>query len=73
MNTSAAKHGLTAEGLTAKANAEALALAIADRLRARQESMGLQPWRQWVSGQLDRMSPLLRQMVLAALKARAGR
>ena len=71
--SSVARRGLTAEGLTAKANAEALALAIADKMRARKEQMGLQPWRQWVSGQLGRMSPLLRQMVLAALAARAGR
>lgn len=68
-----AKSSLSADGLIAKARAEQLALEIADRLRARQESMGLQPWRQWVSRQLGRMSPLLRQMVLAALKARAGR
>lgn len=71
MTTSAANRGLTAEGLTAKANAEALALAIADKMRARQESMGLQPWRKWVSAELSRMSPLLRKMVRAALEAKA--
>lgn len=71
MNTSAAKHGLTAEGLTAKANAEALALAIADKMRERCKPMGLPKWRQWVSAELSRMSPLLRKMVRAALEAKA--
>lgn len=73
MSTSAAKRGLTAEGLTAKANAEALALAIADKMRERCKPMGLPKWRQWVSVELSRMSPLLRSMVVQALKARAGR
>ena len=73
MNSSAAKRGLTADGLIAKANAEALALAIADKMRARYKQMGIQPWRQWVSSELDKMSPLLRSMVRAALTARAGR
>lgn len=73
MKCSAARRGLTAEGLTAKANAEALALAIADKMRERCKPMGLQPWRQWVAGELSRMQPLLRSMVSAALKARAGK
>lgn len=71
MSTSAAKHGLTAEGLTAKANAEQLALVIADKMRARCEPMGLPKWRQWVSAELSRMSPRLRSMVRAALEAKA--
>lgn len=69
--SSAVKRGLTAEGLTAKANAEQLALAIADKMRARCKPMGLQPWRTWVSRELDKMSPLLRSMVRAALEAKA--
>lgn len=75
MTSSAANRGLTAEGLTAKANAEALALVIADKMRARCKPMGLSKWRQWVSAELSRMSPLLRSMVRAALeaKARAGK
>ena len=73
MKCSAARRGLTAEGLTAKANAEALALAIADKMRARCGPMGLPKWRQWVAGELSRMQPLLRSMVSAALKARAGK
>ena len=71
MSTSAAKRGLTAEGLTAKANAEQLALAIADKMRGRCKTMGLHRWRQWVSSELSRMSPLLRKMVRAALEAKA--
>lgn len=73
MTSSAAKRGLTADGLIAKANAEQLALAIADKMRARCKQMGIQPWRQWVSSELDKMSPLLRSMVRAALRARASR
>jgi len=69
--SSAARRGLTAEGLTAKANAEALALAIADKMRERCKPMGLPKWRQWVSAELSRMSPLLRKMVRAALEAKA--
>jgi hypothetical protein len=73
MTTSAARRGLTAEGLIAKANAEKLAGEIADKMRARCKPMGLPKWRQWVSAELSRMSPLLRSMVRAALEARAGR
>lgn len=71
MTTSAARRGLTAEGLTAKANAEQLALVIADKMRARCKPMGLPKWRQWVASELDKMSPLLRSMVRAALNAKA--
>lgn len=71
MTSSAARRGLTAEGLTAKANAEQLAGVIADKLRARHQAMGLQSWRKWVSAELGRMSPLLRSMVRAALEAKA--
>ncbi|MFG3398678.1 hypothetical protein ACQKEK_02420 [Pseudomonas sp. NPDC077408] len=71
MTSSAAKRGLTADGLIAKANAEQLAGVIADKLRDRCKSMGLQPWRQWVSAELAKMSPLLRSMVRAALAAKA--
>lgn len=72
---SAAKNCLSAEGLIAKERAEALALVIADKMRARCKPMGLPKWRQWVSAELSRMSPLLRSMVRAALeaKARAGK
>ena len=70
-SSSAANRGLTAEGLTAKANAEQLALVIADKMRARCKPMGLPKWRQWVSAELSRMSPLLRSMVRAALEAKA--
>jgi hypothetical protein len=73
MTSSAAKRGLTADGLIAKANAEQLAGVIADKMRARCKPMGLQPWRKWVASELDKMSPLLRSMVRAALTARAGR
>jgi hypothetical protein len=73
MNSSAAKSCLSAEGLIAKERAEQLALAIADKMRARCKPMGLPKWRQWVASELDKMSPLLRSMVRAALKARAGR
>lgn len=69
--SSAAKSCLSAEGLTAKANAEQLALVIADKMRARCKPMGLPKWRQWVSAELSRMSPLLRSMVRAALEAKA--
>ena len=71
MTCSAARRGLTAEGLTAKANAEQLASAIADKMRARCKPMGLPKWRQWVSSELSRMQPLLRSMVRAALEAKA--
>ncbi len=71
MNSSAAKRRLTADGLIAKANAEQLAGVIADKLRARHSSMGRLKWRQWVSGELSRMPPLLRSMVRAALEAKA--
>lgn len=69
--SAAARRGLTADGLIAKANAEQIAGVIADKLRARHASMGRQRWQQWVSAELGRMSPLLRSMVVAALKARA--
>lgn len=71
--SSAAKRGLTADGLIAKANAEQLAGVIADKMRERCRPMGLQPWRKWVASELDKMSPLLRSMVHSALKARASR
>lgn len=71
--SSAAKNCLSAEGLIAKGHAEQLALAIADKMRARCKPMGLPKWRQWVSSELSRMSPLLRSMVRAALKERAGK
>ncbi|MCG6540195.1 hypothetical protein MCB86_08920 [Pseudomonas sp. KSR10] len=73
MTSSAARRGLTADGLIAKANAEQLAGVIADKMRARCKPMGIQPWRKWVSAELSRMSPLLRSMVRAALEARAGK
>lgn len=69
--SSAAKKCLSAEGLIAKGRAEQLALAIADKMRARCKPMGLPKWRQWVSAELSRMSPLLRSMVRAALEAKA--
>lgn len=71
MNHSAAKSCLSAEGLIAKERAEQLALAIADKMRARCKPMGLPKWRQWVSAELSRMSPLLRSMVRVALEAKA--
>lgn len=73
MKCSAARRGLTAEGLIAKARAEELAGQAVDKMRERCESMGLTAWRQWVSSELDKMSPLMRSMILAALKARAGK
>lgn len=73
MTSSAANRGLTAEGLIAKARAEELAGQAADKMRERCESMGLHRWRQWVSSELAKMSPLMRSMIIAALKERAGR
>lgn len=73
MNHSAARRGLTAEGLIAKARAEELAGLAADKMRERCKPMGLENWRKWVSGELEKMSPLMRAMIVAALKARAGR
>lgn len=73
MKCSVARRGLTAEGLIAKARAEELAGQAAGKMRERCESMGLPKWRQWVSSELDKMSPLMRSMILAALKERAGR
>ena len=69
--SSAAKSCLSAEGWIAKERAEALALVIADELRDRHQAMGRQKWQQWVSRELDKMSPLLRSMVRAALAAKA--
>lgn len=71
MNSSAARRGLTADGLIAKANAEQLVGVIADKLRDRHQAMGRIKWQQWVSRELDKMSPLLRSMVRAALAAKA--
>jgi len=71
MNHSAARNCLSAEGLIAKERAEQLALAIADKMRARCKPMGLPKWRQWVAGELNRMHPLLRSMVRNALEAKA--
>jgi hypothetical protein len=71
MTSSAARRGLTADGLIAKANAEQLAGVIADKMRARCKPMGLPKWRQWVSSELHKMPPLLRSMVRAALEAKA--
>lgn len=71
--SSVARRGLTADGLIAKANAEQLAGQVADKMRARCKPMGLQPWRKWVSSELAKMPPLMRSMILAALKARAGK
>jgi hypothetical protein len=69
--SSAARRGLTADGLIAKANAEQLAGVIADKLRGRYQAMGRLKWQQWVSSELSRMQPLLRSMVRAALEAKA--